>query len=240
MFRLVPNCIVVDTPTSIIEGDTEYCFLPYIAENDRKAIEDYFGPKTRHRVILSHNDIKGEQMGNFISQVGFNIEDIYKNCDFFFNGHLHNKHMITQHIVNVGNICGQNFGEDAKRYSHSYIIYDQDKKTYEEWENPYALNFYKLNFSSIDSLTKELENLLPNPVLTVQVSEDIATLAKERLSEWDGIVSFRVITTDTTKEKNVQEENLIQLNHIDSFRQYMLDALGDSDIVKQELQEVLK
>ena len=63
-------------------------------------------------------------MGPFISKTGFTIEDIENNCDLFINGHLHNGMKITNKIINLVNLTGQNFSEDALRYEHKIMILD--------------------------------------------------------------------------------------------------------------------
>ena len=55
--------MVISEPKRIVfteDINTEICFLPYILENKRKSINDYFGEKRcKRRIILSHNDLKG-------------------------------------------------------------------------------------------------------------------------------------------------------------------------------------
>lgn len=103
-------------------GNTEIAFLPYILEDDRKPLEEYFDSPNTKRIIFSHNDIAGMQLGKFTSTAGFTIENIQSNCSLFLNGHLHNGGKVADGVINVGNLTGQNFSEDAFKYDHCVLI----------------------------------------------------------------------------------------------------------------------
>ena len=115
LFNLLPNASVIDEVKFFNTNDTTIVSIPYILESNRKPLKEYLGnyPLKENVIILSHNDIAGIQMGQFISTTGFSIEEIEENCDLFLNGHLHNGAEIGNKIINVGNITGQNFSEDA-------------------------------------------------------------------------------------------------------------------------------
>lgn len=226
------------------EGDCEICFLPYISETDRKPLEEYFGkkPSNRYRLILSHNDIKGIQMGSFISQSGFDIVDINDSCDLFLNGHLHNDARITSKIINIGNICGQNFSEDASKYLHTYLTFDLQTKKLEAWENIYAFNFYKLDWSAetnIDKMKQMLSSLRNNAVVTISAKEQYTDDIQNIIDNIPNIVASRILNV-IEKEKSGQSEEIITLNHIDAFRDYVLSNIGNTDIIREELQEILQ
>ena len=110
-------------------------------------IKDYFGPipQGMKRVILSHNDIAGIQMGAFLSKEGFSLNDIDENCDLFINGHIHNCGWVSEKAFNIGNLTGQNFSEDAFRFEHVAVILDTDTLHMDWYENPHAFNFYKID-----------------------------------------------------------------------------------------------
>lgn len=50
---------VIDINSTLDYGDVELCMLPYVLEENRKCISDYFNKKYKKRIIFSHNDIKG-------------------------------------------------------------------------------------------------------------------------------------------------------------------------------------
>lgn len=149
VFRNIHNASVIDKPCLIQLPELDIVLLPYILESDRKPFQEYIKSLNclnNKRIVISHNDIKGIQMGKFESVEGFKIDEIEENCDFFFNGHLHNGSQVTKKIINVGNLTGQNFSEDAFKYDHVAIIFDTLTMQCDVYENPYAFNFYKISY----------------------------------------------------------------------------------------------
>ena len=151
LFALIPNVAVIDIPYMYNEqNNTSIMFLPYVLENNRKPLKEYFDgmEHCENRIIFSHNDIAGIQLGNFVSTSGFSIKEIEENCNLFINGHLHNDTEIGNKIINVGNITGQNFSEDAFAHTHKALILDTDEKSLIPVVNPHAMNFYKLDLTN--------------------------------------------------------------------------------------------
>ena len=158
VLNLIPNATVVDTPRAIVDFHTAYIFIPYIKEESRKSLEEYeikalselsILPKDVEDIyVFSHNDIKGIQMGKFVSTEGFDIDDIDKHSTLYFNGHIHNGEWVSPKALNVGNLLGQNFNENAEKYSHTIYLVDTFYKTLDKFENPYALNFYKFDLDN--------------------------------------------------------------------------------------------
>ena len=219
---------VIDKPTNLCYNDIEICYLPYILEAERKdSIKDYFGCKDRTRIIFSHNDIAGIQMGKFISKIGFNIDDIDNNCDLFLNGHLHNEAKITNKIINVGNLTGQNFSEDGFLYKHKIIILDTDSLNMEVYDNPFAINFYKL--TSLDNL----QNVV-NGAVSLTVSDDEAEEAMEKLIESKNVLVHRLFVEHKT---DVEEHDISEfsVDYFTEFRDFVLQKIGTSDIILEEL-----
>lgn len=239
LFSLLDTGCVEIEPNMVELGGIELCILPYILETERKPLSEYFPPRTNlKRVILSHNDIKGMQMGAFISQEGFSIEEIEENCDLFINGHLHNGAKISDKIINIGNLTGQNFSEDASIYDHCAFILDTETLKIEVYENPYAFNFYKL-----DAIKQKIDfnRLKENSVVTLRCYQKDAEEYKEKVSACNNIVESR-ITIELFNNRIDTEESYedLSVDHIQRFKQYILEQLGTSDIVQYELEEVCK
>ena len=234
------DATVIDTPYITVfteDVDTEICWFPYILENKRKSICEYFGPKGhKRRIVLSHNDLKGIQMGQFISTSGFDLDDIENNCDRFINGHLHNGMRISEKIFNIGNITGQNFSEDATRYHHSCFILDTETLSIEVYDNPYAFNFYKIE--------KKFDvDLIYPAVVTFKIKESEKELLGLFFKEQgDKIIEKRIIVQAELQEKQQVENSIksLSINHIDEFNKFILQQYGDLDILKEELSEVSK
>jgi len=252
VFGLKTLCTVFNAPKQYILGGTEICILPYIPSTDRKPMVEYFGEKTCKRVILSHNDIKGIQMGQFISQDGFSVEEIEESCDLFINGHLHNGMWVTGKILNLGNITGQNFSEDGFKYKHNAAILDTETLEVELVENPYAINFYKLDFTEDDSIKHINSIQIKNAVLTVKVNADSDALECIRcrfdpnytstvpFPKHDGVVASRILLNYSNGDNSeVSQTESLHIDHIQQFTQYIRETIGTSDIIEEELSNVI-
>lgn len=254
------NCEVFDKSSILGIGNTAIFILPYVLENDKKEIAKYFPQDLNidkpYKLLLTHNDIKGIQLGKFVSTEGFEISDLSKNFDLVVNGHIHNSSWVAENIFNIGNITGQNFSEDAFKYSHNAMILDLDTLSYELFINPYALNFYKVDFthSDIDEIN-EVSLKMYNYVATIKTTAKDAQYIKYRFDpscedaelerihcpKHSNAVCCRVIVEHDlqTNTSNKDIESL-KLDHIEEFKHFVLSTLGKEDIVLSELQEVLK
>lgn len=253
-------CEILSQPTIIGWGSTLIYILPYISENDKKPVRAYFkdieAPNYKYKILLSHNDIKGVQLGKYVTETGFTKEEFNDNFDLVINGHLHNQSWVTEKVLNLGNITGQNFSEDGFKYKHQAILLDLDTLQYELITNPYALNFYKIDWSDdpgIDVIN-ETSMKMSNAVLSLKISEKYSDYLKYRFDPTNhdehmeeiycpknnNILCSRIIVdhqTSQTKE-NISTETL-QLDHIKEFQQFVANNMEYNDIVKSELQEVL-
>lgn len=228
----------IESPCTYNFGDCAINFLPYILEDYRKPISEYVHTGKR-TIVLSHNDIAGVQLGKYISKAGFEIADIEEHCDLFINGHLHNGGKITDKIINIGNLTGQNFSEDAFKYDHCIFILDTQTLRIEVYENPYAVNFYK-----IDATEKEfnLDELKQNAVVTIKIPDSVnQSQVRNAVAENKNIIASRILIAPTNStQSNCTTAELFAVNHLNKFSDYVISTLGRSDVVLEELQEVLK
>ena len=237
------NFNVISEPTMFCNNGTnsQFLLLPYITEDNRKNLKEYCKWNDyENKIILSHNDIKGFQFGKFKSPEGFDIEEIGNNCDLYLNGHLHTPSFLTKKIVNVGNLCGQNFSEDNFKTKHGAWILDTDTLSLTFYENPYALNFYKIEINEkYPSLTSfSFKN---NAVLMIKCERKYQENLKKELEESKNIIASKIIVYDNelvTEEK--QEVKLEKLDYLKTFNDFILDSLGNNDIIKDELSRICK
>lgn len=239
IFQGIKNHHVIDKPMSLtFEQGIVLYFIPYILEEEKRHFGEYINNNTDKHIVFSHNDIAGIQMGKFMSKNGFSIADIHENCDLFINGHLHNGTKIDDVIINAGNLTGQNFSEDANVYDHCIYILDTESMNIAVYENPYAMNFYK-----IDTLTDDFDfnNIKSNAIISIRVSEKEKEHYENKLDNNPNVVASRFIISAnvTTQDNNAPVEDLT-INHLTEFSKYVLNTLGTSDVVKSELSEVLK
>ena len=219
---------IINKPCSDAYDDFSITYLPYIVESERKPIKEYL-PDSKKKIILSHNDIKGIQYGQWVSKDGFDIEDINSNCDLFINGHLHNGEWVNNKILNLGNLTGANFSEDAFRYKHQIAILDTNTLKVEFIENPYAFNFYKLEIKSKDDL--KVLDTLKNAVVSIKCSNDLLPLVKGSLNN---VIESRVTIINEAVKTETKEE-LVQVDHLKQFADYFLTNIDGSETAKSEL-----
>ncbi len=233
------NNVVVDFPQSQRIEDVTLHFIPYILEEHRKPIAQTINKSSDTKnIIFSHNDLAGIQLGKYLSTQGFSLQDIDSSCDLYFNGHLHNGGKITDKIINVGNLTGQNFSEDAFQYKHSAIILDTDTMSSAVYDNPYALNFYKLDLCESEY---DLSSFTSPSVLTIKLEENQYDKYVDQVEHNSNIIAHRFIIVQTQSEDNsVNNKEIIAVNHLDKFKNYVLETLGTSDLVLGEIEEVIK
>ena len=229
-----------------LDEKTEILFLPYITEDNRKPLIDYL--ENRHLdkklIVCSHNDIKDFQMGAFLSKTGFSIDEIESNCDLYLNGHLHNCGWVSSKLCNVGNLTGQNFSEDAFRYEHHILILDTDTLECKFIENPYALNFYKVDIEKQEDINK-LNNLKSNAVLSIRCEESLENITRNALEDKANILEYKLnLFRDIEKMKSQIDsiKSLSTKDHLEAFKLFILskDDIGNSEVVLNELSEVCK
>lgn len=249
LFQLCSNFETFSEPCSYVEEctNTELCFLPYVLDSSEHTIGEYFGKKrSLNRIIISHNDIKDVQYGSFLSTEGFTVSDIEANCDLFINGHIHHCAYVTDKIINGGNLTGQNFTEDATKYKHCALIIDLDTLEVKFFINPYAYNFYKFDLTDVydvQQLEQDLSGLSSNAVLTLKFNETFVSDArvwldnnKSRLN----IAEYRVLVEhnqDDSPEEIVS--TLCEIDHLAQFETFILTEVGTTNIIREELNEVL-
>ena len=228
---------IIKEVTHLYDKDDVFTFIPYILEDNRKPLTEYLVGK--NDIVLSHNDIAGFRFGNFVSKEGFKIDDIEKSCKLFLNGHLHNSSFLSDKILNVGNLCGQNFTEDSLKYSHGCWILDTKTNSLEFHENPYALNFYKLEYPADKKIFSNLKN---NSVLMIKCERSYQEELKNILANYsDKIVTTRVLLYDKDIVENIDTQvKLDKVDHLKQFTDFIHEQLGNTELINEELMEVCK
>lgn len=253
------NFHIVDKPLQIFlpSDGGNLVLLPYILEEDRKPFKDYM-PKNGRTIVLSHNDIKGIQYGGFLSKIGFNLKDIEDNCALFINGHLHNGTYLNDKktILNLGNLTGLNFGEDSFKYEHRVAILDTDTLKLQFFVNPFAFNFFKLEINSLEDITKYAAYFSSksdkgiaditsnNPIITARCRECMIEKTKAFLDDIPDLVESKILIateeSSSIDEKDISQSELTKDDHLNQFSKFVLDKLGKSDIIEEELSFICK
>lgn len=245
---ITTNHQIITEPMILFLDDCDICFLPYVVECDRKPIDQYFVDKNskpcatgKPRIILSHNDISGIQLGPVVSKTGFSVDEIETNCDLFINGHLHNGQAITDKIINLGNLTGKDFGENAFKHAHSVAVLDTNTLTLEYIENPYAYNFYKFQIESEQDL-RVFNTLKNNAVLSIKCEQSLIDKTKQTLEDFsDKIVESRIITVRNYDNSTVETAELdLSVDHLARFIECCKTSIENSKILEEELAEICK
>lgn len=232
---------IIDKPAIRSFADVELAFLPYIVESNKQPLEVYFPKSKLPRILLSHNDILGLQLGPVVSKIGFSLEEIEANCTCCLNGHLHNGQAISNKVLNLGNLTGKDFGEDATRYQHKIIIIDTDTFAFETLENPYAFNFYKFDILTENDL-KILDTVKTNAVVSVKCIDKYIETAREKIAQNPNVIDTRIILIKTFEESEEQAVNISDLavDQCVKFAECCREKLDNTPILEAELAEILK
>lgn len=232
---------IVKVPTISKERFVNIVYLPYILEKDRKPLKEYIEglDRTFPTIILSHNDIKGIRYGAYVSKIGFSIEEIESNCDLFLNGHLHNREMVSEKIINVGNLTGQNFNEDYTKYKHGIVKVDVENigkgkpnSCMTFIENPHAMKFNSIEISSKSDLDQLGERVDDRTVLCITTNEGMREDCIKFVNA--ELMCGRVITRyDKCETENTQEIKTV--NHIEKFKNCVFEKFGNVSGILDEI-----
>ena len=239
---------IIDKPSIDSGYGYEIIYLPYILETERKSLRDYINElekdywqgmwstqEVKQIIILSHNDLAGIRFGQYESKIGFDIKEIYENCNIFVNGHLHNQQQISEKILNLGNVTGQNFSEDGLKYSHCIGILDTNTLNIELINNPYAIHFYKFDILCEDDF-KQFDNCLSNSCISIRAKEDLVSNIKQTLNNYSNIIESRItIIPDLNNDITKDITQIICKDHIKQFKEGALSSIDNTDILKEEL-----
>ena len=233
---------IVSKPECCALSDCNILYLPYITEDNRKDLKEYLSFINKvPTIIFSHNDLKNVQYGGFVSKTGFDIEDIEANCDLFLNGHIHNKGFVSSKVVNLGSLTAQNFTNDSFEYEYGCWILDTNTLELTFYENPYSLNFYKIDVDKKEDINK-LYKLKSNTVLSIRCLDELADLTRDVISSIKDIIEYRMTIYSNTVVESTNEISIDSSNHLDKFIKFMRsrEDVEYKDILEEELKEICK
>lgn len=143
--------------------------------------------------------------------------------------------------MNLGSLTAQNFTNDSFKYKYGAWILDTDTMNIEFFENPYSLNFYKIDVDSIKDLDI-FKKLKDNAVVSCKCKDTLKDALQKTLQETKNILTYKIIYTRETLAVDVSNEQISLSNkdHLEQFKEYITQTLGLSDVVQQELLEVCK
>lgn len=246
LFNLIPNCHVIDECCMESGFGFEFVYLPYMRNSNEISVKDLVNDLSRQCYqgylitqeyktcyIFSHNDIE-MQYGAYHSD-GFKLDDIKNSCSYFINGHIHNSTQVGN-LINLGNLTGQNFSEDATQYEHHVLYIDTQTNDLRFIENPYAFKFYKFDILSKEDFIKICEVKLP-AVVSVRCIESLVQDVRDYF-EKEGVIDYRITTISEEAESTETIQELTNSDYIKSFKDYVIEQLGSTEVVLSELKEL--
>lgn len=235
LFSLIGINTVASEPYCFDIGDTSICLLPYILEENRKPLKEYLlGAKKKNVIVLSHNDLMGVQYGGYESKFGFSVDEIESSCDLFINGHIHNGGWVSNKILNLGNLTGQNFSEsDSITIGHSIAILDTDSLSIEIIKNPYAIYFVK----DLDKINVDSDKF--SFVVSASCDEDFVETLKHNLDNSNKVIEYRIVVNRKQRQEEDNRERIETISHIDKFVKFVHSAIGSSKEIDEELNTIL-
>lgn len=233
---------IISEPTVIFDS---LVLIPYILEENRKPLVEYLGGIEKP-VVFSHNDLKGVRYGAFESTIGFGLDEIRENCTIYINGHLHNQGLFYDgdniYALNLGNLTGQNFGEDGFLYKHQVMVYHTDTELLEFITNPHAMKFYKIEISDEKEIEKKLGELGNNAVVSIKCKEGCEAELRDAIQNYPNIIAYKIILycAEASAGSDANIEELTDVDHLKKFKEFVIRELGPSETVYAELSEVCK
>jgi hypothetical protein len=242
MALLGPYREVISQPALLEQSGVELAFLPYVLESNRKPLTEFFTENPEKlRLLFTHNDILGLQLGPVVSRTGYSTEELESVCHLCLNGHLHNGTQISPKVINLGNLTGKDFSEDAFKYTHKVIIIDTDAMNVDFIENPYAFNFYKLDILEAQDLSI-LKELKPNAVVSIKCKDFLVKQVRETVDTISNIIESRIIVTKDPVQLGTEDIDISSLcvDQCEKFAECCRAKLDNNDILEMELSEILK
>ena len=232
------NANIVNKPQKIkVLDDLDFYLIPYITTDKVIDIYKYIDKDTNRKVLFAHQEIAGLNYGKFISKTGFSIDDIMRECEYFFDGHLHNEQIINDKLILVGILSGQNFNEDADKFEHRVYILtidDDGKLSIESFINPEAINFYKLRIDTEDDLEK-FDHLKNNSVLSILCEEHLIKEVNKLIKSHKNIIESRLTTLYNYNYESSDSDNILVDDFVNQFILLAKEKLAPSDILNTEL-----
>ena len=242
-FALLKGFNIIDKPTLKKADRVNFLFIPYYEEEDLKTLKQYWEVTdydvNSSKIVLSHNSVKGISFGKVPSLVGIDIADIEQNCDLFINGHLHNGLKICSNGLNLGNLTGQNFSEDATKYNHNACILDTETGELTFVENPFAFNFYQMDISTEESF-KDVKALKNNAIVSFKCLSNLVPALKEFLKSCLNILQYKIVTIQgAAAEKDIEESTIkISGDHLEKFVTFCKENIENTEVLSFELSTI--
>ena len=103
------------------------------------------------------------------------------------------------------------------------------------------MNFYKIDVDKKTDINKIISSLKNNTIISFKCIDVREKELRELLDNNSNILTYKILTYT---EEVISDESLENINlgvdHLKQFQEFVLENLGTSDVVKEELNEVCK
>ena len=219
-------------------GVSTFTLLPY-NNYDEKQVEELEDTD----YLLSHIDIRGSDTGGWSLREGINPRILADKFGLTINGHIHNgSWVIPDKVMNIGAISGQNFSSKQISWGPSVMILDTEDKSYNLYENPYALNFINKNISSLDQLVEVVNQVKKGTyALQVRVPANLVEDARKVIESNNKIVAMRVMTkADTSGLGKMSYEDINRVNSIEGGFEQLVKFIENQDSLPYNEEDIKK
>ena len=103
------------------------------------------------------------------------------------------------------------------------------------YENPYSFNFYKIDASENLNI-----NFKQNSVCTVKCKQNELNNIKKYFESNPNICEVRYIIQPEINIKNEDVKESFSVDHLKSFKEYVMNNIGTTDSILAELEEICK
>lgn len=236
--RSIPNLEIISRPQIIeLKKDNEILKVTALPHLDHTKITHEFLKSINSEILFSHIDIKGSSIRqNYCADFGVDPDMLCMYFNQGFNGHIHTQEELKcskRNFWNIGSLTSTSFS-DSKYYVPSAHIYDTVTKKFESFQNPYVILFRDVRAETLSDLKNEIKKIVNNQfkyILKITVPYSIRNNAQEIVSEFQNVISYRIISDLSKDNKNLE----LQLEN----SEIKLDII-DKENIKSEFLEFIK
>ena len=109
------------------------------------------------------------------------------------------------------------------------------------YENPYSLNVYKFDIDKEEDLA-QIESIKSNSMLSIRCLSTLQDKLFAKLDECANRILVRRVTCyrPASADGSESEPELVRSDHLEQFKAYILEQLGSTDVIREELTEICK
>lgn len=232
-YRIIDRVLICTYPYVFYDKNEEENLKTFVKSLDSIDKKSY-----DRKLLFTHNDIYGADLGGWISKGGIDPNYLSKNFDMIFNGHIHNGSWVKKNLLNLGSLSGQNFSSKFVNWEPSVAVYDTDTNKVKLIENPKALRFLTVTAKTKSDLVKKLSTIDPNINYGVSVKVPLKLIdeSREILAKTPGVMSSRVqekLSKSDLEEQANDNEGLSKFDSSTNGYEILKDYIKSTTLPKE-------